>query len=36
VKAKNHKRSLESVALKIKEIEGVENVYVILGKMDFL
>jgi DNA-binding Lrp family transcriptional regulator len=35
VKAKYHKQSLESVALKIKEIEGVENVYVILGEMDF-
>jgi len=35
VKAKYHQQSLESVALKIKEIEGVENVYVILGEMDF-
>jgi len=35
VKAKYHQHSLESVALKIRELEGVENVYVILGEMDF-
>jgi len=35
VKAKYHQQSLETVASKIKELEGVENVYVILGEMDF-
>lgn len=35
VKAKYHQQSLENVASKIKELEGVENVYVILGEMDF-
>lgn len=35
VKAKYHQQSLETVASKIRELEGVENVYVILGEMDF-
>ncbi|MEM1974311.1 MAG: Lrp/AsnC family transcriptional regulator [Thermoplasmata archaeon] len=36
VKAKYHQHNLEETAKKIKKVDGVENVFVILGEMDFL
>ena len=36
VKAKYHHHNLEETAKKIKKVDGVENVFVILGEMDFL
>ncbi|MGB9814586.1 MAG: Lrp/AsnC family transcriptional regulator [Thermoplasmata archaeon] len=36
VKAKYHQHSMEDIAKKIKQVEGVESVFVILGEMDFL
>ncbi|MCI4434294.1 MAG: Lrp/AsnC family transcriptional regulator [Thermoplasmata archaeon] len=36
VKAKYHQHSMEEIAKKIRQVDGVESVFVILGEMDFL